>query len=63
MIMAGVGLFFTLQGYEIICFGKKPDALDTQRLANWRKAQTIYRYVGPIALICGLALWLIGPRM
>ena len=63
MIMAGLGVFFTLQGYELICFGKKPDALDTQRLAKWRKAQALYRYVGPIMLIAGLALWLIEPRM
>jgi hypothetical protein len=60
IIMACVGLFATLQGFEVICFAKKPDASDTQKVKKWQQTQRIYRWAGPVAFICGLLLWFLS---
>ena len=57
IIMAAVGVFFTLLGFEIISFGK-PDSLDTERLKKWQSAQKFYRLGGPVIFVCGVVLWL-----
>ena len=56
IIMIVIGVFFTLQGYEIISIGK-PGPGDSHRLGSWQKAQTFYRWGGPLIAIGGIALW------
>lgn len=57
--MTVIGVFFTLQGYEVICIGK-PGAGDFHRLKSWQKAQAFYRWGGPLITVGGIVLWLLG---
>jgi hypothetical protein len=58
IIMTAVGVFATLQEFELISIAKRPDSSDTLRFAKWQKAQRFYRWGGPIIIVCGLTLWL-----
>jgi hypothetical protein len=58
IIMTIIGVFFTLQGYEVISIGKQAASADVRRLEKWQQAQRLYRWLGPVATIGGLALWM-----
>ena len=58
LIIVDLGVFATLQGYELLCFGKKPDIFKVDRMARWKKAQKFFRWAGPTMIFGGFALWL-----
>lgn len=60
IIIAVAGLLFTLQGYEVLrLLAREPDASETEKLAKWQKAQSFYRWGGPVMFVCGVLLWLL----